>query len=129
MGSDYLQQLWAGLEERICTCGAGHSSNEAHHIGCEWLEYHSTVELLMAMRDAGYRILAPGEVDAETVEQCAKLIENGYDKPVGKPWRKDGKPSKNDECPHGRYMYEDCEPCAVIAIRALAGSKDKEGQR
>lgn len=74
MGSDYLQQLWAGLEERICTCGAGHSSNEAHHIGCEWLEYHSTVELLMAMRDAGYRILAPGELDAETLEQCVKEL-------------------------------------------------------
>jgi len=75
MGSDYLQQLWAGLEERICTCGAGHGSNEAHHIGCEWLEYHSTAELLMAMRDAGYRILAPGELDAETLDRAAQVVE------------------------------------------------------
>ena len=81
-----------------------------------------------ALHAAGYRLVAPGELDAETVEQCAKLIESGYDKPVGKPWRKDGKPSKNDQCPHGRYMYEDCEPCAVIALRSLAGSKDKEGR-
>lgn len=85
--------------------------------------------VLVALHAAGYRILGPGELDTETVEQCAELIETGYDKPVGKPWRKDGKPSKNDECPHGRYMYEDCEPCAVIAIRSLAGSKDKEGRR
>jgi len=76
MGSDYLQQLWAGLEERICTCGVGHGSNEAHHIGCEWLEPYSTVELLMAMRDAGYRILAPGEVDAETLERAAEVARH-----------------------------------------------------
>lgn len=88
-----------------------------------------TETIIDALTAAGYRILGPSELDVETMERCAKLIESGYDKPVGKPWRKDGKPSKNDECPHGRYMYEDCEPCAVIALRALAGSKDKGGRR
>lgn len=110
MGSDYLQKLWAGLEERICTCGVGHGSNEAHHIGCEWLEPYSTLELLMAMRDAGYRILAPGELDDETLERVAEFTQNefqrDFESPVG--WR-------------GQF---------VAAIRSLTpSSKDKEGRR
>jgi hypothetical protein len=47
----------------------------------------------------------------------AKLLEEGFDKPVAEAYRNDGQPSKNDTCPHGRYMYEDCEACAAKAIR------------
>jgi len=53
-------------------------------------------------------------------EECAKLIEEGFEKIVGEPYRDDGIPSKNDKCPHGRYMYEDCEQCCVDAIRSKA---------
>lgn len=64
-------------------------------------------------------------VDVEAVrrqafEEAATLIDEGFDKPVGKAWRNDGKASKNDKCPHDQYMYEDCEPCAANAIRAIS---------
>lgn len=31
-------------------------------------------DLLVILHDAGYRILAPGELDAETVERCIKEL-------------------------------------------------------
>jgi hypothetical protein len=46
---------------------------------------------------------------AEEREACAKLIEEGFDR--------EGVQSKNDKCPHGLYGWEDCEQCAVRAIR------------
>jgi len=54
---------------------------------------------------------------SQAFEESAKLIEEGFEKVVGEPYRDDGKPSKNDKCPHGRYMYEDCESCCSQAIR------------
>lgn len=74
---------------------------------------------IAALTAAGYRILAPGELDQETVEACATLIEEGYDRLPGKVFRKDGVPSKHDQCAHGAYEYEDCEACAATAIRSL----------
>lgn len=50
-------------------------------------------------------------------ERCANLIEQGFSRVSAERWRDDGKPSKNDLCAHKRYMYEDCELCAAIAIR------------
>ena len=32
--------------------------------------------------------------------------------PRAKIWRKDGVPSKHDQCPHDQYMWEGCEACA-----------------
>ena len=52
-------------------------------------------------------------------EEAAKLIEEGYERKVAKAYRDDGVRSKNDQCEHGRYMYEDCEACAAHAIRSL----------
>lgn len=63
---------------------------------------------------------ASSGLDPATIEACAKLIENGFPKVVGEPYRDDGKSSKNDKCPHGHWMYEDCEACVVDALRALA---------
>lgn len=51
-------------------------------------------------------------------ERCAKLLEEGYERTVATPYRNDGVNSKNDQCAHGRYMYEDCEACAASAIRS-----------
>ena len=59
-------------------------------------------------------------IERETLERAAKLIDEGFDKVVGKSFRKDGIASKNDHCLHGRYMYEDCDACCAAAIRALA---------
>lgn len=50
-------------------------------------------------------------------EDCARLGEEGYDRPVGTPYRSDGVRSKYDQCPHNRYQYEDCERCYAAAIR------------
>lgn len=49
-------------------------------------------------------------------ERDAAMIEEGVERGRAKQ-RRPGVPSKNDECPHGRYMYEDCEPCCAAAIR------------
>lgn len=42
-------------------------------------------------------------------EACARLIEEGFDRA--------GIVTKNDQCPHNKYGWEDCEQCAVVAIR------------
>lgn len=58
---------------------------------------------------SGARILAPGELDDETLERVAEFTQNefrrDFESPVG--WR-------------GQF---------VAALRALAGSKNKEGRR
>ena len=59
------------------------------------------------------------EAHKAVCEDAAKLIEEGYERKVARPYRDDGVRSKNDQCEHGRYMYEDCEACAVIAIRSI----------
>lgn len=59
----------------------------------------------------------------DALEEAAKLVEEGFDRQVGIPWHEDEKPSKNDRCVHSHPMYEDCEACAVVAIRALKGAK------
>lgn len=41
------------------------------------------MSVLSALSDAGYRILAPDEMDAKTVEACAKLAEADADEWVG----------------------------------------------
>lgn len=67
--------------------------------------------------------LQPVDVAAvrrQAFEEAATLIDEGFEKAVGKPWRNDGKSSKNDRCPHDKFMYEDCENCASAAIRALS---------
>jgi len=50
-------------------------------------------------------------------EACALLIEEGFERVVGKRYRDDGGSSKNDLCIHHHPMYEDCEQCAAAAIR------------
>lgn len=55
-------------------------------------------------------------------ERCAKLLEEGYERPVATPYRDEGIRTKHDRCLHGRYMYEDCEACAAIVIRSGAST-------
>lgn len=51
-------------------------------------------------------------------EAIIKMLEEGYDRVPGVSYRDDGAYSKNDKCLHGHYMWEDCEPCAIAAIRS-----------
>ena len=54
----------------------------------------------------------------EEREACATLVEEGFDRVVGESYADDPNVrSKHDKCPHGRYMYEDCEQCCADAIR------------
>lgn len=65
-------------------------------------------QALTAEREAGR---------AEERERCAALLEQGYPREVARRYRADGVASKNDMCGHGKYMWEDCESCAISAIR------------
>jgi hypothetical protein len=51
------------------------------------------------------------ETRAAALEEAAKLIEEGFDRP--------GIVKKQDTCAHGKFGWEDCESCAAAAIRAL----------
>jgi hypothetical protein len=50
-------------------------------------------------------------------EACALLIEEGFEREIGRRWRPDGKPSNLDWCIHDREVGADCEQCAAAAIR------------
>lgn len=73
----------------------------------------------------------PADRDATTSPEVARMrealekIANGDEpRPLGKQWRADTKPSKNDKCVHDRWMYEDCGECvAEVAREALRGGK------
>lgn len=44
-----------------------------------------------------------------------------YPRPAETIWRKDGRHSKHDKCPHHRFMYDDCASCVEdYASTALA---------
>lgn len=64
---------------------------------------------------------------AVCMEEAAKVVEEGFDRPVGKPWRHDGQRSKLDLCTHGLPMTETCEPCIAAALRALRGEGGVDG--
>ncbi|MFC3072386.1 hypothetical protein [Shinella pollutisoli] len=42
-------------------------------------------------------------------ERCARLIEEGYERGIA---------TKRDRCAHSKFEWEDCDECAVAAIRA-----------
>lgn len=60
------------------------------------------------------------------LEAVAKL---DVPRPVGTYWRADCKPTKNDKCAHGVWMYEECGECisdfAHAAHRRLKGGGDE----
>lgn len=72
-------------------------------------------------RDGFVNLLSQALIEAHKAgrEEAAKVTEEGYERKVARPYRDDGVRSKNDQCEHGRYMYEDCEACAAIAIRSI----------
>lgn len=63
--------------------------------------------------------LSTTNIRYQALEEAATLIEQGFTRDVAEPYMPDGRRTKNDKCPHGRYMYEDCEQCCAAAIRAL----------
>lgn len=59
------------------------------------------------------------EAEARGIERAAKVLEEGYEMDVAIPYYEDGNPSKHDKCSHDKYHWEDCEGCALAAIRKL----------
>jgi hypothetical protein len=96
----------------------------------EWLDIKSMPGGSGDCREAAReieRLTAERDVARETAfEEAATLIEQGFARDVGEPYLPGGRRTKNDKCPHGRYMYEDCEQCCSAAIRSLKqGERDK----
>jgi len=59
-------------------------------------------------------------------EAITNYLDGGYDRPLGKMWRADGKPSKHDLCVHGSSMYQSCENCIDSHFEAaLTPPKEK----
>lgn len=88
----------------------------------QWLmlayDLDKNAEREFALQDCAF---LPGGVAAARpflLEEAARIVEDGFNKEVGTAYRDDGVASKNDKCPHGIWMYEDCEACAAAAIRA-----------
>lgn len=65
MESDHLQQFLAEIEERICTCGAGHGSGEGHTDWCEWVEEYSCPPAPEAQQDPDTRRALRAAMEAE----------------------------------------------------------------
>ena len=47
-----------------------------------------------------------------------KVIDGDVPRPVGKRYRADGQESKNDQCIHGEWMYDECWGCTSDLARA-----------
>lgn len=63
-----------------------------------------------------------GEGD-KLVAALRAIAEGHYDRPLGKRWRADEKPSKLDMCAHDVFMSDDCGVCiSEFAARALEGN-------
>lgn len=56
-------------------------------------------------------------------EAIRRYVDGDWMPPVAKPYRTDGKWSKMDQCPHGRYMYEDCSACVDEYFSAVLHSE------
>jgi hypothetical protein len=57
------------------------------------------------------------EIRSAALEEAAKLIEEGYPRP--------GITNAHGRCPHGLFGWEDCEQCAVAAVRALKAAGEE----
>ena len=65
------------------------------------------------------------EREAQVIARVAELeaalraiVEGNVPRPVGYVWRKDGTPSKHDQCTHDVWMWEDCGNCISDFARA-----------
>lgn len=65
---------------------------------------------------------------AEVARKDAVLLaicEGDIPRPVAKPYRVDGTPSKNDQCEHGQWMYEECWQCIEQFARTALTAQEK----
>lgn len=89
-------------------------------------------DLRRSFRQIAYHDITPfvagalSNAEHEGMRRAAAIIQEGFDKEVGTSFRADGKPSKNDQCLHGHFIYEDCEACSVAAILSEANTNSPD---
>lgn len=60
------------------------------------------------------------EREAKLREALENIATQNIPRPVAKQYRADGKPSKNDWCQHGTYLWQDCTACVAEYARSAA---------
>jgi len=58
-----------------------------------------------------------------------KVADGDVPRPVGKPYRADGLESKNDQCIHGEWMYDECWGCTSDFARAALHPAPIQGEK
>ena len=93
---------------------------EPHDLPNQSPDQHSLVQAF-----ARHRLAALAQSDAtlraevERFREALENIEQGdVPRPVGQVYRRDGKPSKLDQCIHRVAMYDDCGNCIANFARA-----------
>lgn len=64
-------------------------------------------------------LLKAADCIAALEDALVKVRDGEVPRPIGKAWRADGKPSKNDKCTHDVWMYEDCGACIADFVDAV----------
>jgi hypothetical protein len=62
------------------------------------------------------------------VKALEQIAEGDVPRPLGKRYRSDGIPSKNDQCTHSAWMYEDCGNCISEFARAALSALNTSGE-
>ncbi len=91
------RQMW----RETCEAAQRQADNLREHVGRQQLDIATLGGEPGALREA--------------LEQIAT-----HDVPrnIGKVWRSDGLPSKNDACTHGTPLWQDCAACVAAYARA-----------
>ena len=98
-----------------CVCGGDTPRVRA---GCGWFVKD------FAPHRAAEALRSTSVDNGKLVEALTAIVGGDVPRPIGKPWRSDGKRSKLDECIHSRTMSEDCAGC----IEAFAASALRSSQ-
>ena len=81
-------------------------------------------DLCRKLTEAADRIEALEAERDRLREALRKILEGGYPRPLGKPWRMDMASSKHDRCIHDEWMYETCEGCLDAFVSAALEASD-----
>jgi hypothetical protein len=105
--NDLKQRLRAGI----------HKSTDPYELGDEAANHIESCEL--GISQCLSRI--------EQLETALRNIAEGdVPRTVRTVFRDDGKPTKNDRCEHGQWMYEECGCCIEDYARTALGEKNNE---
>ena len=87
-------------------------------------DWRNRAESKTVVDEAAAELTRLRERNAELEKALQKLSECDVPRPVAKAFRTDGKSSKNDQCPHGLFMYEECAECGADFARATLASAE-----